>query len=278
MAKLTDETRASLRRRSRLVNLGRDAEFSQGFINVPPFRGSTVLYPDVATLKSRDAALHLRHPRHAHDRGPVLRLDRSFGRGGNGARALRARGDRRRADDGAERRRSHADDRFRLSARARLRRHDSEADGDRDHLLRSDDRRRHRRADAAEHQGRVHRVAGLGDPRGAGHSRDRGGRARARRLRHHGQHLGDAALFLAPRAWRRHGGRSRHEISVRPRRPAARPRLGQCGMVRAASSMRPSHGHSPQPRGRVSRAARPAHAWSCGCERRSVRAWRWRNG
>jgi cysteine-S-conjugate beta-lyase len=53
MAKLTDETRANLRRRSRLVNLGRDADFSQGFINVPPFRGSTVLYPDVATLKSR---------------------------------------------------------------------------------------------------------------------------------------------------------------------------------------------------------------------------------
>jgi cysteine-S-conjugate beta-lyase len=53
MAKLTDETRASLRRRSRLVNLGRDREYSQGFINVPPFRGSTVLYPDVATLKSR---------------------------------------------------------------------------------------------------------------------------------------------------------------------------------------------------------------------------------
>ena len=53
MAKLTDETRASLRRRSRLVHLGRDGEQSQGFINVPPFRGSTVLYPDVATLKSR---------------------------------------------------------------------------------------------------------------------------------------------------------------------------------------------------------------------------------
>src|SRR5580704_14657789 len=54
MAKLTDETRASLRRRSRLVHLGRDTEQSQGFINVPPFRGSTVLYPDVATLTSRD--------------------------------------------------------------------------------------------------------------------------------------------------------------------------------------------------------------------------------
>jgi cysteine-S-conjugate beta-lyase len=52
MAKLTDETRAALRRRSRLVNLGRDTEVSQGFINVPPFRGSTVLYPDVATFKS----------------------------------------------------------------------------------------------------------------------------------------------------------------------------------------------------------------------------------
>jgi cysteine-S-conjugate beta-lyase len=53
MAKLTDETRASLGRRSRLVNLGRDTEFSQGFINMPAFRGSTVLYPDVATLKNR---------------------------------------------------------------------------------------------------------------------------------------------------------------------------------------------------------------------------------
>ena len=53
MAKLSDETRAKLRRRSRLVNLGRDREHSQGFVNVPPFRGSTVLYPDVATLESR---------------------------------------------------------------------------------------------------------------------------------------------------------------------------------------------------------------------------------
>src|SRR5260370_25088987 len=53
MTKLTKEPRASLKNRSRLVHLGRDAEQSQGFVNVPPFRGSTVLYPDVATLKSR---------------------------------------------------------------------------------------------------------------------------------------------------------------------------------------------------------------------------------
>ena len=53
MAKLSDETRASLKSRSRLVHLGRDGEHSQRFVNVPPFRGSTVLYPDVSTLKSR---------------------------------------------------------------------------------------------------------------------------------------------------------------------------------------------------------------------------------
>jgi cysteine-S-conjugate beta-lyase len=51
--KLTDETRASLKSRTRLVHLGRDREQSQGFVNLPPFRGSTVLYPDASTLKSR---------------------------------------------------------------------------------------------------------------------------------------------------------------------------------------------------------------------------------
>lgn len=54
MTKLTDETRASLKSRTRLVHLGRDGGQSQGFVNVPPFRGSTVLYPDMATLKSRE--------------------------------------------------------------------------------------------------------------------------------------------------------------------------------------------------------------------------------
>ncbi len=53
MAKLSDETRASLKSRTRLVHLGRDREQSQGFVNLPPFRGSTVLYPDAAALKSR---------------------------------------------------------------------------------------------------------------------------------------------------------------------------------------------------------------------------------
>jgi len=54
MKKLTNETRKTLRGRTRLVHLGRDSETSQGFVNLPPFRGSTVLYPDVATLLSRN--------------------------------------------------------------------------------------------------------------------------------------------------------------------------------------------------------------------------------
>jgi cystathionine beta-lyase len=53
MTRLSDETRNSLRSRSRLVHLGHDFETSRGFVNVPPFRGSTVLYPDVAALKAQ---------------------------------------------------------------------------------------------------------------------------------------------------------------------------------------------------------------------------------
>jgi cystathionine beta-lyase len=53
MTKRTPDTKSKLRVRSRLVHLARDGEVSQGFISVPAFRGSTVLYPDVATLKSR---------------------------------------------------------------------------------------------------------------------------------------------------------------------------------------------------------------------------------
>src|SRR5579863_5526249 len=53
MKNLSPESKARLRSRSRLVHLGRDAETSLGFINLPAFRGSTVLFPDVATMKSR---------------------------------------------------------------------------------------------------------------------------------------------------------------------------------------------------------------------------------
>ena len=43
------------RRRTRLVHSGHDFETTHGFVNLPAFRGSTVLYPDAATLKSHSA-------------------------------------------------------------------------------------------------------------------------------------------------------------------------------------------------------------------------------
>jgi cystathionine beta-lyase len=54
MTKLTPEARTKLRSRSRLVHLGRDSEANHGFVNTPAYRGSTVLFPDVATLSSRN--------------------------------------------------------------------------------------------------------------------------------------------------------------------------------------------------------------------------------
>ena len=90
MKKLTDEAKNRLRSRSRLVHLGRDAEASQGFVNVPPFRGSTVLFPDVATLKSRKQryiyGTHGTPTTEALDRG----LDRDLRRGGNRRSSPRA--------------------------------------------------------------------------------------------------------------------------------------------------------------------------------------------
>ena len=52
MTKLSDETRQRLRGRSRMVHLGRNSGDSQGFVNVPPFRGSTVLFPDTQSYLS----------------------------------------------------------------------------------------------------------------------------------------------------------------------------------------------------------------------------------
>jgi cysteine-S-conjugate beta-lyase len=47
MKRLTPETKRRLGARSRLVHLGHDFEVTQGFVNVPAFRGSTVLFDDV---------------------------------------------------------------------------------------------------------------------------------------------------------------------------------------------------------------------------------------
>jgi cystathionine beta-lyase len=50
MAKLSDATRKRLKSRTRLVTAGRKTDEQFGFINTPIYRGSTVLYPDAASL------------------------------------------------------------------------------------------------------------------------------------------------------------------------------------------------------------------------------------
>ena len=107
-----------------------------------------------------------------------------------------------------------------------------------DHLLRSADRRRHRRADAAEHPRRVHRDARLADLRDAGHPGDRRGRAPARRAGADGQHLGEPALFQGAGQRRRPVDPVRHQIHRRPFRPDARHGLRQQG-DRAAAARTP---------------------------------------
>lgn len=54
MPKLSDDTRKRLRSRTRLVHAGRDPDQQFGFVNTPIYRGSTVLYPNMASLKTRD--------------------------------------------------------------------------------------------------------------------------------------------------------------------------------------------------------------------------------
>ena len=53
MSKLTPETRKTLGRRTRLIHAGRDPDEQHGFINMPAWRGSTVLFPSYAALKGR---------------------------------------------------------------------------------------------------------------------------------------------------------------------------------------------------------------------------------
>ena len=53
MSKLTPPTRQKIGSRTRLVHAGRDTDEQHGFINMPPWRGSTVLYPTYESLSAR---------------------------------------------------------------------------------------------------------------------------------------------------------------------------------------------------------------------------------
>lgn len=49
----TEHAKSKLRERTRLVHAGRDPDQQFGFVNTPIYRGSTVLYPDLATIEGR---------------------------------------------------------------------------------------------------------------------------------------------------------------------------------------------------------------------------------
>ena len=130
----------------------------------------------------------------------------------------------------------------------------------RDHLFRSPDRRRHRRIVQAEHPGGAGRGARLAILRNARHSRDRRGRACARRARDRRQHLGDAALSPLARAGRRHQHAGRDQIYRRPFRHHVRNDLGQRQGLAADRRGDPPARRLRRTGRRVSGAARLAHA------------------
>jgi cystathionine beta-lyase len=53
--RLTDDTKKTLRAKTKLVHSGRDPSEQFGFINTPIYRGSTVLYRDTEALLKRDS-------------------------------------------------------------------------------------------------------------------------------------------------------------------------------------------------------------------------------
>jgi cystathionine beta-lyase len=56
MTKSTPESRKNMRPRTKLVYAGREPQEQFGFVNTPVYRGSTVLFPNVAALEARGSA------------------------------------------------------------------------------------------------------------------------------------------------------------------------------------------------------------------------------
>ena len=207
---------------TRLAHAGREPARQHGFVNTPIYRGSTVIFPTVAALEANDQDFT-----YGRLGTPTVRaLEEAIAELEGGHRTLLtpsglsaiatsllafvAAGDEMLVVDSVYR----PTRRFCDNVLKRL--------GVNDHLLRPADRRRHREAHHQEDEGRVHRVAGLADFRGAGHSGHRRGCACSRRRGHSRQHLGDAALLQAVRPWRRCVDPGRDEIYRRPCRRHAR--------------------------------------------------------
>ena len=155
--------------------------------------------------------------------------------------------------------------RQRLSADAQiLRLHAVEARR-RDDVLRSADRRRHRRARTPQHTPDLHRKPRLANVRGAGHPGDCARRRRPRLVAGDGQHVGEPAVLppLRPRRRRVHSGGD--EIHRRPCRRDARLHHLQCARRQARGRRQGAARRLPRLGGDVSRHARPAHLVDAPC-------------
>jgi len=254
---------------------GRDAEFRRASSTFPRF-GVDRAYPDVATLKSRKQ--RYTYGTHARRRRTALADAWSDISGAAGTvlvpsgLAAIAVG----ADDRARRRRSSPDDGRGLFSGAQFRRQRAEADGRRDDLLRSRDRRRRRRSAAPNTKAVFTEAPGsqsfdmqdIPAISAAAHG--------ARRLRGHGQHLGDAAVLPPQRAaWT--SRRGRHEYL--PAIPiccwgSSRPTPSGS---RAEAIRRPVRDPAGNRRTSFSRCADCAR-WTCACARRNGRGSPWRAG
>ena len=208
--KPSPESKQTFAPATRLVHAGRDPGEQHGFVNTPIYRGSTVLYPTYDAIKHRRGRYNYGTSATPTMDALTAAWTELAGAAGTVRDALGPRGAHRRADGRGLGRRPPPRHRFRLPADPPVLRRRAGALRRRDHLLRPDGRGRHRRPDAAEHQGRPGRGAGLAELRDAGHPGHRRGGACARRLRDHGQHLGDAAAVPAARA----------RASTSPSRPA----------------------------------------------------------
>ena len=263
-----------------LVTAGRDTKAQKGFVNPPVVHGSTVLYPTAADLHAHRG--EFQYGRRGTPTTKALQEALMALEGpqcaGVGDRALGPGRDHHHPARGAEVRRSPAGLRQCLSSHPQfLQRHPGPLRR-RDQLFRSADRRRHRRPVQAQYQGGGGRGAGLAILRNARHSRDRSGRACARRARDRRQHLGDGAVSSLAGARRRYQHAGGDQIYRRPFRHHVRHHCGQCQGLAAGGRGDP-----------VCSASAPAPttcSWRCaGCARfrcgwRSITspASRWRTG
>ena len=260
--------------RTRLVQAGRAPQArSRGTVNLPVARASTVTFDSLAEMDAVQQRFDADEPVPTYGIAQHAAARRLRGADGR-ARGRAPRG--RRFPTGLaavaaallavrEGGRPHPRHRQRLRPDAALLRAHARALRRRDDLLRSAGRRRHRRADAAEHARGLPREPGLAHVRGAGLSRHRARGARARRRGDPRQHLGHGRLLPLLRPRRRPRGAGGDEVSGGPLRPADRRRGGERGVVAAAARhRRATSGRRRAPTTSSSRCAACAR-WKCAC-------------